>query len=824
MKYRAGLLIYSAIACVSLTYVVCYSTGIPGQWHPALIVIAFLYSLLVVSVSIALLSRKRLPLFIPLYQSAAWQSLTTLRFRQTHIHWILAILFAFIGTLFLFFLGQGRESSQAVWLKILLDSSGQTQPDIQVSVNGALISPQIQWQPYPTTVIALRSASNPPGPLEVMAIETDQGTLHFEQLKVDNQTFQGKLLITNPAGSLISWPSPTRIITLTVTGSGTAEVLWNDLHQQVVVAQQPTQLVIKTPSLWQGWLLLPPQHIWQLGFKSSVPMKQVDIFSDPPQSWQSSELRTPSTDFNILPDLKEINQHNSLYQHGLSILKLTLILFISLVVMILVTRAYSIYVSKIHWMPTRIGSWANMDHKPAWPIMLAVWLPSLLWHLGYAFSVPTGTTDDSPGYLAFAHILLETAQVAHSLSDRSPGYPLFLALIIRLFGENPLAIIICQHLLLSLLAPLTVWAFAKRLPLLGAGAIGLAVGFLPAASIITNVIHTEALYLFCTTVALLVYGRCSEHPYGLLTSGIFVGMATLIRPTGALLLVVLIGWHALHSYCLQSGSTPSKKSPLSSGLLLIGYLMIAAPWHIHLGLVRNTFDISDGRTLVTRFDAAVSQRRIDPDLQALRPDRAVWKLWMDLRYQQYTDPFRFQKTYPLLMTGVGQLVLPTPASPLGHQMAMQEILREADLTYPDRLHTNQKEALIYNLFLRLDRVPSLMASAELSTWFVPRWSVPELLIRSFFLRTSMFVLNRWWLLALAALSTLIVMLAYPSLQVLMPMWLYWLALVLSTSAIGMPSQRYIVVVEPLLITLILATLFTVITIKPARRSYPPQLA
>jgi hypothetical protein len=40
-----------------------------------------------------------------------------------------------------------------------------------------------------------------------------------------------------------------------------------------------------------------------------------------------------------------------------------------------------------------------------------------------------------------------------------------------------------------------------------------------------------------------------------------------------------------------------------------------------------------------------------------------------------------------------------------------------------------------------------------------------------------------------------------------PGWLYWLALVLSASALGMPAERYIVVAEPLIYIFLSVALF-----------------
>lgn len=568
-----------------------------------------------------------------------------------------------------------------------------------------------------------------------------------------------------------------------------------------VANDQPTFLTLTAPSVWQCWVLLPPQNIKELAFTSSVLMKRVEIFSTPPQSWESSELLWDSHKLIQLEGFKEINGNDNIYQKSISIMRNFVFLFFFALLILVLSRIWTSWMGKVQWIPTQIGTWANRYNSHVLLVMLIVWFCSLLWHLTYAVLIPYGTTDDSPGYLAFGHLLLQAPQFARSTSDRSPGYPLFLSLIIATMGDNPQAIVICQHLLLTFLAPLTVWTFMNRLPLLGAGFIGLAVGILPGVSVIANVIHTEALYIFCTTVALLFSIRSNERPYGSLIIGLFTGMATMVRPTGMLLLVIFIGWYMLCSWCAPVGAVTQKKALISGTLLMVGYVLIAAPWHLHLALVRHSLDISNGRARVTQFDAAVSQRRVDARLQALRPDRAVWELWMDPHYQPFTDPFRLQGTYSSLMTGVGQLELATPDSPLGNQLSIQETIRETDSLHPERLYKNQVDAFWYNLFLRQNWTQSPTVSAELSSWFVPHWVVSGSFVRSFCLRLSMFVLNRWWILAIAALCSLIGIVFYPSLQNLAPIWFYWLALVLSTSAIGMPYQRYIVVVEPLLVVL-----------------------
>jgi hypothetical protein len=82
-------------------------------------------------------------------------------------------------------------------------------------------------------------------------------------------------------------------------------------------------------------------------------------------------------------------------------------------------------------------------------------------------------------------------------------------------------------------------------------------------------------------------------------------------------------------------------------------------------------------------------------------------------------------------------------------------------------------------------------------------------IRSALIATSLLVIEHWGWLTVPALLSVITFLIYPQLKQFVVAWLYWVSIVVATSALGMPVQRYVVVIEPLLYCLIAVSLYAI---------------
>ena len=151
-------------------------------------------------------------------------------------------------------------------------------------------------------------------------------------------------------------------------------------------------------------------------------------------------------------------------------------------------------------------------------------------------------TNDSPGYTEPANYLVRYQAYTHPDIERTPTYPLFLALSYWLFGKNQLAVVIFQ-VVLSLL---TIWltyylgslVFDKKTALIGSLLIAISL-----ETIIQPVfILTETLFAFLlilVNITFLLFARQGKIIW-LIASGVLMGLTILCRPVALYYLIVLL--------------------------------------------------------------------------------------------------------------------------------------------------------------------------------------------------------------------------------------------------------------------------------------------
>jgi hypothetical protein len=521
-----------------------------------------------------------------------------------------------------------------------------------------------------------------------------------------------------------------------------------------------------------------------------------------------------------VPDVRAINVTN----HGQRFLAVALVAVLGvglLGVLALLANYGRRFTAGYGGAENALGGWLRQrtEHWSLGKALWIVWGVALAFHLLYALTVPLAYTNDSVDYYSLGRAFAQAPWFASvDTTVRTPGYPVFIASVIAIFGDTALWIVIFQHLALSLLAPLAVWALARYLPLPVAVLAGVLAGLAPALAATANILWTESLYAALTTAALLVYVRSGDRLRGLLVVGIVSGAAVMVRPTGLLLVLAILGWLLLCGWCSPARATRQRFALAACAALLAGYAVTAGPWHLRLGLIHGTTDLSKGHANFTAWGAAVYQRRIDAALAINRPDRAVWAVPQAWRY----DPFTLTTTYLQLRNG----------STVPAKVYYAEALREADRANPVRLRENVRSALIYNLTLKWTGDNSYVYWAEISWilkyWDAPvqelppatpsdpvrqqldrmvyRWQPEQAPMRSSLIGMSLFVLEHWIWLSIPALLSGGFLLAHSLLRRVVPGWLYWIGLVIAASALGMPAERYMVVIEPLLY-IILGVLF-----------------
>jgi hypothetical protein len=140
---------------------------------------------------------------------------------------------------------------------------------------------------------------------------------------------------------------------------------------------------------------------------------------------------------------------------------------------------------------------------------------------------------------------------------RPPGYPIFLAVLFRLFGDSsPTAIMVVQHLMvvgIVYLVTLIAWRITRQ-----AWAAFLA-GLMSACSLqlitYANLVMTEVPYTLATVWALyhLVAYHQSNGCRDLAVASLLIGVSYLFRPIGMVLLPVCVAVALFHTWVLRGG-------------------------------------------------------------------------------------------------------------------------------------------------------------------------------------------------------------------------------------------------------------------------------
>lgn len=171
---------------------------------------------------------------------------------------------------------------------------------------------------------------------------------------------------------------------------------------------------------------------------------------------------------------------------------------------------------------------------------LALWL--------CAWSDPElAVARDSHGYLARAANLLQrgrfaTGDALHVETFRTPGYPLFLAAFMALFGDPVLPAAFAQCLL-GAWAAATAWVWLERAFGRRSAWPAAVLALDPVTVFHTPLLLTETLFVFLLVAALASYWEVLEHPTarGAMRSGLWSDLASLVRPI-SLYLPLLLAW------------------------------------------------------------------------------------------------------------------------------------------------------------------------------------------------------------------------------------------------------------------------------------------
>jgi 4-amino-4-deoxy-L-arabinose transferase-like glycosyltransferase len=206
--------------------------------------------------------------------------------------------------------------------------------------------------------------------------------------------------------------------------------------------------------------------------------------------------------------------------------------------------------------------------------------------LALYFWLPALADGDSFQYYRPAHRLMDGIDFPLPLK-RPPAYPWFLAAIGTLSGRGLEHVILVQNVL-----GIATAALAFGLGLMTFGRVAALIGGLAAAIsgellLWEHYIMTESLFAFLVTLAtfLFVLGVRNRRPAAFIGCGLTIGVATLTRSHGQVMLLVGLIVLALHYPSLRRIWRPS-------ALLTSAMLIVIVPWMIRNHLTHGTFTVA----------------------------------------------------------------------------------------------------------------------------------------------------------------------------------------------------------------------------------------
>jgi len=184
---------------------------------------------------------------------------------------------------------------------------------------------------------------------------------------------------------------------------------------------------------------------------------------------------------------------------------------------------------------------------------------------------------DALEYHPLAESILQSKSFENFTSLRTPGYPLFVALIYS-FSASSVWLVLLFQIIISLVSlylvyKITLLAASRKVALLAAFLFSIDT----TQAVWTVELYTETLFLlfFLLSIYFLCKNIQERKNFHIVLSAIFLGVATLIRPISSLFAVVAI------LIILVIQETKLLKRILNGILYLLLFLIILSPWLIH---------------------------------------------------------------------------------------------------------------------------------------------------------------------------------------------------------------------------------------------------
>lgn len=726
-------------------------------------------------------------------------------------YWIAAALLSAGGaTLIVAGAENSLNAQHAYWAKFTVRTDAPQPPELAIRYGQAPKEiANIQWQPYSQTIVSLRrqAAADVLPPVRIEQVAGDGQPINPDDLVVQGGIRDARAVsIAAPYGGMLRWPATaTRVSFLVSGGPETVQFFWLDQSRTVHLGPLAQPVTFSLDGRFQGWALLPPQEIDFLrlvpaaaGPEAYAIREQILAPSVPSSELGTVRFASPSKELSV-PLGAPINRRRP-------VILATAWLFLWLGGMFAVWVLYRCSVACAAFGITPLAGAASGGSGFA-RLALAVWIVCAAYHLMFALSVRTAFSPDSVKYYEMGKQLLEAPYLQNIVIVRTPGYPLFLSLVVGLFGDTVLGVAILQHLALASLSLVAMWCLWDRLPRGWVCVAGLAAGIAPAIAPSGNVLWTESLFCVFSASALLLASCYQRRSAYLFLAGVCAGGATMIRPNGLLIVPVMLA-AVVVQFFWSRGAVLWRTLTASGALLIGGYLLVAAPWHMHLAVNRGNVPLGYDMREFGSWAGYIFERRMPIELPINAPNRAIFADPMAYG----NDPFVALVNFPLLMGD----------EPVYYRETQSEWLASQSWA-------PHWETLKFHTTLVWDPAKSLIGIEEiralLDGWRQPPPLVPQtsglesVLTRltsatppgpsqagTFCLALSTFALNRWsWLALLALGGGAVSCFAKPWLT---PLLAYAVGSLLGYSTNLIPAERYIAVLEPLYCILAIAFLHT----------------
>ncbi|MBI4712896.1 MAG: glycosyltransferase family 39 protein [Planctomycetes bacterium] len=170
---------------------------------------------------------------------------------------------------------------------------------------------------------------------------------------------------------------------------------------------------------------------------------------------------------------------------------------------------------------------------------------------------------------------------------RPPLYPVFIAVVYKIFGHQPAMVIFLQ----CLVSVFICWGIYYLGAKIFYPKVGLLAGFFYALDLPsidhTNLLLTETLFTFILmfSVYFLIICRQGKSRFFPLMSGLLLGLCTLCRPLPQYLFLPLVLVFLL-------GFKPAKKALINYLVFTAGFLVVIMPWLIRNYALTGIFDLT----------------------------------------------------------------------------------------------------------------------------------------------------------------------------------------------------------------------------------------